>query len=168
MELVVEALETLADHPECVSLVMRLKIAHVLQQEGPRALLLDDAGDIEEERPLSRVEKAVRAAQRILLGDAGDAERLAREAGDQHVVVGDLGDVDLGDVASEDVTAALVVRKVRPVGELSELVPLGGEDALPTRSFERKSAAADACEQIDEPEPRSLRVARDRQSCCAH
>ncbi|MNF15356.1 hypothetical protein D3C80_2179340 [compost metagenome] len=58
--------------------------------------MLQNFGDVEEQRPLCLVREAVRAVQGILLGDASDRKRLARETGQQHVVRRNVLNGDLG------------------------------------------------------------------------
>ena len=48
VDVVAEVLQGAANHVEGTTLVVRGQVLHVLQQEGARALFLDDAADIKE------------------------------------------------------------------------------------------------------------------------
>src|SRR5690606_30541683 len=111
-------------------------------------------GDVEEKRSLRHIRKAVRPSQRILLGDAGDRERLAGESCQQQIVVWNVVFVDLRDVAGEDVVCAIV--KVGRVGLAGVLVPLTGEDAAASKLFKRDADAADSGEKVNKGEPARL------------
>src|ERR1017187_2842161 len=79
--------ERAADDLEGPAAVVGSEILYVLEYECFRLLLLDDPLEIEKERALRAALEAVLAAERVLRRYAGDAERLAREASDQYVVV---------------------------------------------------------------------------------
>ena len=109
----------------------------------------DDPRHIEEQRALGFVLKSVRTAERVLLGNAGDRERLTGEAGQQNVMRRDILNGDFGDVAVDFV---VVVGEVRGVGLLAVLVPLGRKDALAADGLEAPPQSADAGEQVDKGE----------------
>ena len=107
------------------------------------------------------------ASEGILLGDAGQRKRLARKAGQQHVMRGDrltnmLGGLLIahaafmaqGDIANIGVEMMLV-RVAVPVGLIGPhgvLVPLAGKYALSADSFKTVPNTADTGKQIDKPE----------------
>ncbi|MNZ88641.1 hypothetical protein D3C78_1075370 [compost metagenome] len=138
------------DGLEGAALVVPLQVLHVLQQESSRAVVRDDTGHVEEQGALRLVLEAVGAAQRVLLGHAGNRERLAGEAGHQHVVLGDLAGLDLGDVAGHVVVAV----EVRLIGHAGVLVPLAGEHTAATGALECFAHTTNAGEQVDEAEGR--------------
>ena len=91
-----------------------------------------------------RFEKQVAACVGETLPVADDAEGLARQAGEQDVVVRDGLGADAGDVA------------VRPDAEIGlvdgagVIVDVAGEDALKAGGGRRDMEAADAAEQVSE------------------
>lgn len=142
-----------ADHLEGPTPIVRGKILHVLEHERLRLLCGDDPLDVEEKRALGLAFETMLPAKRVLLGDPGDRERLAGEAGQQDVVVGNLLNGDLGDVAVDGVIA-----EIRPVGDLGILVPLGGKDAPTAGRLEPAAEATDPREEVDKGEAALLRV----------
>ena len=140
------------DDLERAAVVVGCQVLHVLKQERGGALRGDDACHIEEQGALRLVSESGRAAKAALLGDAGQAERLAGEAGEHDVAVGDVVGVRLRDVARHVLREA-VVRTVRAGGEL---VPLGREHRMPARGGEATADAADAGEQVDGTEVRAV------------
>lgn len=151
VDLVAEFLaQHLQDGGEGLALVVRDQVLDVLQQERLRFLLGDDARHVVEQRALRGAFEAVRTAERVLLRYAGDAERLAGKAGEQHVVVGHVGDIHLRDVADQSMPG--LVREIRQISFLRERVPLAGENATSALLLEAVPDAADAGEQIDEGE----------------
>src|SRR3546814_12117406 len=63
------------------------QILNVLQQARRRSPSFQDARDIEEQSALRFVQKSVFAAERVLLGNTRDRERLTWGAGEQDVVI---------------------------------------------------------------------------------
>ena len=110
------------DHPEGVPPVVAREVLHVLQEERPWPLGVD-ARHLEEQGSLSLVLEARGAPERALLGDPGERERLAGEAGEQHVEVLDVIGGNLADVTGGRLPV------VHPVSLLGEPVPLAGEHA---------------------------------------
>ena len=137
-------LESVPDHAEGTPAIMPLKILYVLEQKGARPLLLEDANDIEEERSLCLIEKAVGAAEAVLLGDAREAEGLAGKAAAEDVELGDVGHGHGMDVAVRGLA------EVGGVGLAAELVPVAGEDAASARPLKGDAKSADAAEEVDE------------------
>ncbi|MPM87096.1 hypothetical protein SDC9_134189 [bioreactor metagenome] len=88
------------------------------------------------------------AAEGVLFRNAGNGEGLAREAGEQQVVVGDVGGVDLRDVAVDGVAAGVVFG----IGLLRVVVPFAGEYALAAQLLEGHADASDAGKEVDEAE----------------
>ena len=141
---------------------MTLEVPDILKHEGQGPARFEDPANIEEERSLRFARKPMCSPQSILLGYAGDRERLARESCDQNVVlrnsvaneVGDvvvphaLGRGDLRDVACYRVRRL----EVRRVGLHRILVVLRGEDTLAAGGLKAQSRPADTGEQIDEGE----------------
>ena len=74
--------------------------------------------------------EAVRSPEGIEFGDPGDRERLAREAGDEHVVLRNVFEPELRDVADGDIAV------IHGVGVDSEPLVLGAEDARATGGLE--------------------------------
>ena len=83
-------LEDLHDDVERSAPVVTDQILHVLEQERLRALLVQDACNLEEERALRLVFEARSATKGALLGHTRKRERLAWKASEQHVEVGDV------------------------------------------------------------------------------
>ena len=144
VHLVPELVDRRLDDLERPSLVMALEVLHVLEEKRLRALLGEDAADVEEERALRLVLEAGGPSEAVLLGDARDGEGLAREAAHEDVVVGDVGGGNLRDV----VIGHLV--EVGLVGLAAELVPLVAVNAGGIGALEREAQAADASEEIYE------------------
>ena len=65
-------LQGVLDDLEGAALVVPEQVLDVLEDEGPRPVVGEDPGDVEEERALGAAEEAVRAAEGVLLGHAGD------------------------------------------------------------------------------------------------
>src|SRR3546814_3450106 len=86
------------------------------------------------------VQKSVFAAERVLLGNTRDRERLTWEAGEQDVVIRNLIGVDRRDIAMW----RMIVAEVGRIGLLRELVPLRGEHAV---SPDRVEAFANRSEE---------------------
>ncbi len=126
------------------SSISRLIGVDVLQHERRGPVVINDVGQREEEVALFLVLEAVLFAKAQFLGDARDAERLAGKAGAQDVVRGNVRHGHGVDVA----VRALAV--IGFVGDLRHLVPVGGEDALPTRALEGVTESANAAEEINE------------------
>src|SRR3546814_14218171 len=95
------------------------------------------------------VQKSVFAAERVLLGNTRDRERLTWEAGEQDVVIRNLIGVDRRDIAMW----RMIVAEVGRIGLLRELVPLRGEHAVSPDRVEAFANAANASEQVDEVKP---------------
>src|SRR3546814_8779175 len=91
----------LLDDAEGVALVVTDQVLHVFQQERLWPFRLQDARDIEEQRALCLVGKTVGTPECVLFRHPRDAERLTGKACQQHVVVGDVVFIDLGDVARQ-------------------------------------------------------------------
>ena len=137
-----------ADNFKGAALVMRLQVLYIFQQEGARALGRDDARHVEEQRPLGFTGEAVCFAKRIFLRDAGNRKRLTGKTGQLYVVVRNLGSVNLGNVAVDQ----MPVPEIVGIGFLCIAVPLAGEHATPLYLLERLAEAAYAREQVDEIE----------------
>ena len=99
IKVVTQILQSVSNDSERLLLVVRDQILDVLEEKRARPFSSYDSRDIEEQRSLGFAQESVRASQGILLRDAGNAERLAGETGEQDVVVRHLGNVDRGDVA---------------------------------------------------------------------
>jgi hypothetical protein len=127
---------------------VRHQVLDIFEQEGARLIFFDDAADVEEQRALRFVGKAVGTAEGVLFGDAGNREGLAREAGEQQVVGGDVLCVDFGDIAVDAVAAEVVFG----IGLLRLAVPFAGEHTLPAEFLEGHADAANAGKQVDECE----------------
>ena len=65
---------------------MGAQVFDVFQHESLRLIVIDDLGEVEEQVALLFVIKAVLASKAQFLRDAGDAERLAREAGAKDIM----------------------------------------------------------------------------------
>ena len=137
--------EHLANDLEGVALVVAFQVLNVLKQDGVRPVVLDDARHVKEKGALRLAGKAVGFPQRVLLGHAGNRERLAREASQQDVVARDVGRLDLGDVALD----RMVLAEARDVGLLGELVPFAGPDALAANGLEAQPYPANPREQVN-------------------
>src|SRR3546814_13145935 len=122
---------------------------NVLQQERRRSPGFQDARDIEEQSALRFVQKYVFAAERVLLGNTRDRERLTWEAGEQDVVIRNLIGVDRRDIAMW----RMIVAEVGRIGLLRELVPLRGEHAVSPDRFEAFANAAHASDKVAAVEP---------------
>jgi hypothetical protein len=85
-------------------------------------------------------------AEALALGDSGDGEGLAGEAGGEDVVSGNGGDAEIADIGMRGFTVPGLV------GFLRVFVPFAGEEALAAKIFEGAAEAADAGEEVDEGE----------------
>jgi hypothetical protein len=86
----------------------------------------------------------------LALGDSGDREGLAREAGGEDIVFGNGGDAEFADIGMRCFTVPGMV------GFLRVFVPFAGEEALAAELFEGTAEATDAGEEVDEGEGQSL------------
>jgi hypothetical protein len=85
-------------------------------------------------------------AETLALGDSGEREGLAGEAGGEDVVFGNGADAEFADVGVRGFTIPGLV------SFLGELIPFAGEEALAAELFEGAAEAADAGEEVDEGE----------------
>src|SRR5581483_6003589 len=138
--------QRLHDHGERAPAVVVLQIPDVFEQEGARPFARDDPGDVEKQRALRGMLKAMRPAERVVLRDPGDAESLTGEPGGQDGVMRYFVRPDPRDVPGRAVTEVGFV-SVRRI-----LVPLTGKYATPADTFKRAAKTADAGEQINEGE----------------
>jgi hypothetical protein len=102
----------------------------------------ENPDDIEKQRALGFIQKAVRSAERVLLTHPGETEGLTREARAQHIVLGDLTGRNITDISGD----RPIVTVVSFVGLTSELVPLRSEDAATTDRLHRSTESTDSCE----------------------
>lgn len=137
-------LQGVHDDGKRAALVVPDEVLHVLQHEGGGAVVVEDAGDLEEEVALLHVREAVLAAEAVLLGDAREAEGLAGKAGAQDVEGRDLRHGHGVDVAVRRLA------EVGGVGLAAEPVPVAGEDAPRARPLEGDPEPADAAEEVNE------------------
>ena len=111
-----------ADDVEGAAFVVRDEVLDVLQQKGARAFRFDDARHVEEQRALRFAGETVRFAQRIFLGHSGNRKWLAGKSSQQHVVVGYVGGINLGDVSGN----GMPVAEIFGIGFLRVAVPFAG------------------------------------------
>lgn len=142
----------LQDDAERVAPVVRKQVLDVLQKECLGPLGGDDPRHVKEQCSLCRAFKAVGSAKRVFLGDTGDGERLAREACQQHVVIGDIPGRKGNDVANKSVPVA----EVLDIGFFRKPVPFARKDTFSAVSLEAHADAANPCEQVNEPEPAAV------------
>lgn len=135
-----------ADDIKGAAFVVRDEILDVLQQESARTFCLDDARHVEEQRALCFAGEAVFLAQRIFFRHSSNRKGLAGKPSQQHVVVGNVGGIYLGDVSGDGMSVA----EIFGVGFLRVAVPFAGVYAAPADLLERIAQPADAREQIDE------------------
>ena len=128
------------DHLEGSSSVVIDQVLHILQEEESRAAMSKDAHNVKEKSALGFATEAMWLVEGVLLGNAGEGERLARKPGKQHIVRRNLIRLYLGDVASQRVIVAIICF----VGGLAEAVPLRREDTLTSNRLEPLSKAANA------------------------
>ena len=121
------------------------EVLHVLQQERGGTFGGDDARHVEEQGALRFVTEPGLPAKAAFFRDAGEAERLAREAGEHHVTVRDVVGVHLRDVAGHGLGEPIV----GAIGARGELVPLAGEHGMSAGRSETATDAADSGEQVD-------------------
>jgi hypothetical protein len=95
----------------------------------------------------------VGASERVLLRHPGNAERLAREASQQNIVIRNLLWHHFRDVTGERV---FVVGKIRPIRLARVLIPFAGKHAFAAGGFKSKPHAADPSEEIYDGEPDSV------------
>ena len=123
---------------------MARQVFNVLEEEGFRAFLGQDSTNIEKKCSLSFVFESGGTTKAVLLGNAGDRERLARESTDENIVVWNILRIDLRNI---------VVRNLMEVGLIgfaAELIPFVAVDAFRACRFHRKAQASDAGKKIDE------------------
>lgn len=111
-------------------------------------MMRDDLRRVEEQSPLRVAQKAMRAAERVLLRHSGKREWLAWEAGKQYVMfwyqtrnVSERANVALDGV---------IVPEVRLIGYLAVLVPLACKDTVPTNLLKSTTQSTYSCEQVYE------------------
>lgn len=136
------------DHLKRPALVMAFQVLDVLQHEGCRTVVHQDAQHVEKQCALGFIEEAMRASERILLGNASDRERLARETGHKNIVIGDIFWSYLADISRD----RAIVREVGVIGLLGETIPFRCKDTTPPCPFHGSSQAADPCKEINERE----------------
>src|SRR3546814_17389823 len=95
------------------------------------------------------VQKSVFAAERVLLGNTRDRERLTWEAGEQAVVIRNLFGVDRRDIAMW----RMIVAEVGRIGLLRALVPLPGVHAVAPDRVAAVAKSVNASEKVDEVHP---------------
>ena len=147
---VAELFQRFPDHPEGFAAVMRAEILDIFQHKGRRPLRLDNSADVEKERALSLILKSGCTTQRLLLGNACNGKRLARESRYQHIVIGDGGGIDFCNIAFWQLAEILCI------GLLTELIPFIGINAFSSRPGISNAHAADAGEEINEGECRAV------------
>ena len=98
--------------------VVAQEVLDVFKDEGLGLVVLDYAGDFEEQVALLLVFKAMLAAEAELFRDARDAERLARESTAEDVVGQNVSDCDLVNIAG------WCFAEVGGIGALGWLVPV--------------------------------------------
>jgi hypothetical protein len=140
----------IVDHTEGATLVVTAQVFHILEQEGFRATMSEDPLDVEEQRALLVAVKTVRPPERVLLGDACQRERLAREACKQHVVLGYIFHLHITDVFRKRMVRR--VAEILQIGLPAVLVALAGENAFTAYGLEAQSHAADPGKEVDKPE----------------
>ena len=110
------------------TLVMAPQVPDILQQKHLGLVVLDDLGNIVEERALCIVEEPVRPAESVLLGNAGQRERLARKAGKKHIMNWNLLWVcRVGPDIADKYVGVVRFSVVGAIGLLSVFVPFGRE-----------------------------------------
>ncbi len=112
----------------------------------------------------------MRTAQRILFADASEREGLARKAGQQHLMIGNLrinvrcglfiagwrgGERNVANIAVEAVLVGAAVM-IGAIGFDRGAVPLAGEHAFAANSIKAGANATDAGEQIDKTKQRTI------------
>ena len=132
---VTQAFQRVHNALQGLAVLVSRELADVFDHDRLRALCFDDPGRLEEESS-----PGVRHPPPV----ADDAERLTRQTGEQHVVVGHLVGVDVGDVADRSMT------KVRLVDVSRCLVDVGGEDARHTNPGRGNVETADPAKQVSE------------------
>ena len=133
-----------------VAAIVRFQVLDVFEEKHRRAFCFDDCREAEEEIALRFALKAMGHAEALALGNSGDGEGLAGEAGGEDVVFGNRGDVEFADVGMRRVTVPGLVSFLR------EFVPFAGEEAFTSELFEGAAEAADAGEEVDEGEGQIL------------
>ena len=108
-------------------------------------MVFEDVGYLEEKIALFLILKAVLSAKAQFLGDAGDAEWLARKAGAEYVVRRNVRNGHLVDVPVR------FLPEIRLVGDLGMFVPIGREHTFSTGTFKSDAKAADAAKKVDKP-----------------
>jgi len=111
------------------ALVVAFEVFHVLQQERGRPVVHQDAKDIEKQRTLRLIIKAMRTSEGILFGHTRNRERLTGKPGYENIVFGNVSGLDLANIA----LYGPVIREVRMVGGLREAVPLRGKHTAAPR-----------------------------------
>ena len=148
MKVVTQIFQSVLDDSERILPSCEIRLLTFLPRRRARGLFAAMISrHIEEQRPLGFAFEAVWASQRIFLGHAGDAERLTGEAGKQNVMVGNVGDINLRDIARKRVG---VVWKVGLVGLPAVVIPFAREDTPASGCFEPKPHPSDTGEQVDE------------------
>jgi hypothetical protein len=118
-------------------------MADIFKDDSARLAGTQNLFDLEKQRALRFVLKAMRPREGVLLGNSSDREWLTGEPSDKHVVVRNVIFADLPDVPSGDLT------KVLGVGTLSPGIPLTGEHALSTGILESNAHSAYSGEEVD-------------------
>ena len=123
---------------------MDCKAFDVLAEDDLRSVEVANPDDIEEQGPAGHA--LVIVFEPLLL--TGDGKRLAGEASEADVKIGDIFLVDFGNITI-DLGRGV---EVGLVGLLGVRVPFAGEhrlDLVAERSVESHADAADSCEQVD-------------------
>jgi hypothetical protein len=140
--LIPQGAEFLLDHPPSIASIVALEVPDVLHDDVLWSVPPQDLYDLMKERPTRLVFEPVLGARL--------RKRLAREARAQYVMIRDRVLGPIGSDVSFDRFAAWEVFVV----EVPELgVDLGGVHTFVPQTCERSVEAAEASEEVDEPEP---------------
>ena len=97
------------------------QILHILKQERSRTCLIDNSSYVEEECSLRGMPEAVIVSERPVFSDSSDTEGLAREAGDEYVVLWYFERVDPCYIARRSLS------EIRCIRLASKAIPLAGK-----------------------------------------
>ena len=109
-------------------------------------MAIEDIGDGEKQVALFHIVKAMQPPKAVLLGNSGYAERLAWKSCAKDVMLRDVPNLHLIDIAVR------ALPEIRLVGLLAELVVIAGKDAGCPGFLEGDAETTDAAEKVYESE----------------
>jgi hypothetical protein len=120
------------------------KVLYIFQHEGNRLVVFNNIGNGEEKIALLNIIEAMFAAETVLLGNTGEAERLAGKSSAKNVEFRNVGHGHGMNVTVRFLT------EIGFVSYLGVLVPIARENAVATGLLERDAKSSDTAKKVNE------------------